>query len=69
MGYNLKQNFNDNIDFERYLPVRDFECFNDFEPASFPEIKDILFEFHDLSSGCDEVLRLCSRKNLILWVI
>ena len=52
----------DNIDFERYLPVRDFECFSDLEPATLPEIKDILFEFGDLSSGCDEVLASVFKK-------
>ena len=56
VGHNLNLNFDDNIDFERYLPVRDFECSNDFEPATLPEIKDILFEFGDLSGGCHEVL-------------
>ena len=34
------------------LPVRDFECFSDFEPATLPEINDKLFRFDDLSSGC-----------------
>ena len=52
-GHNLNLNFDDNIDFDWYLPVRDFECFNDFEPATLPEIKNILFEYDDLSSGCD----------------
>ena len=56
MGHNLNLNFDGNIDYERYLPVNDFECFNEFEPATLPEIKDILCEFDDLSSGCDKVL-------------
>ena len=56
MGHNFNLKLDDNIDYERYLPVRDFECFSDFEPATLPEIEDILFEFDDLSSGCDEVL-------------
>ena len=54
VGHNLKLNFDDNIDFERCLPVRNFECFNDLEPATLPEIKDILFKFDDLSSGYEE---------------
>ena len=28
VGHNLNLNFDDNIDFEQYLPVRGFECFN-----------------------------------------
>ena len=63
VGHNPNLNFDDNIDFERYLPARDFEGFNDFEPATLPEIKDILFEFDDLSSGCDEVLASVFNKN------
>ena len=72
LGHNL--NFDDNIDFERYLPVMNFECFSDFEHATFPETKNVLFEFHDLSSGCDEVLASVFKKifdivsNLILHI-
>ena len=74
VGHNLNINFNDNIDFEWYLPVRGFECFNDIELAPLPVIKDILFEFDDLSSGCDEVLVSVFKKhfyivdNLILHI-
>ena len=55
VGHNLIPNFDDNIYFQKYLPVRDFECFDDIEPVSLNEIKDILFEFDDLMSRCDEV--------------
>ena len=41
VGHDLNLNFDCNIDFERYLLVRDFECFNDFEPATLPEMKDL----------------------------
>ena len=40
----------------------------------FPETKNVLFEFHDLSSGCDEVLASVFKKifdivsNLILHI-
>ena len=74
VGHNLNLNFDDIIHFERYLPVRNFECFNDFEPANLPEIKDILFEFDDLSSRCDEILAFVFNKkfdivgNLILHI-
>ena len=60
---NLNLNFDDNIDFEQHLPVRDLEYFNDFEPDTLPEIKDILFKFDDLSSGYDEVLASMFKKN------
>ena len=72
--HNLKLNFDDNIDFQRYLPVMDSECLSDFEPATLPEINDILFEFDYLSSGCDEVLASVFKKifdiggNLILHI-
>ena len=71
LGHNLNLNFDDNIDFERYVPVRDFESVNDFEPATLPEIKDILFEFDDLSSGCDEVLASLFKKffNIVCYLI
>ena len=71
---NLNLNFDDNIDFERYLPVRDFECFNGFETATLPEMKDIPLEFDDLSRECDEVLSSVFKKlfdivgNLILLI-
>ena len=74
VGHNLNLNFHDNNYFERYLPVRDFECFSDLEPATLPEIKDILLEFDDLSSGCDEVLASMFKNifnivgNLILHI-
>ena len=74
VGHNLNLNFDDNIDFERYWPVRDFECFNDFEPTTLPEMKDILFKFDDLSSGCEEVSASVFKKkfnivgNLILHI-
>ena len=72
--HNLDLNFGNNIDFERYLPVRNLECFDDIEPATLPEIKDIQFEFDDLSSGCDEVSSYVFKKifdivgNLILHI-
>ena len=70
VGHNLNLNLDDNIDFERHLPVRDFECFNDFEPDTLPEIKDILFEFVDISSGSDEDLASVFKIFLLkLWII
>ena len=56
VSHNLDLKFDDNIDFEQYWPIRDFKYFNYFEPATLPEIKDEIFKFDDLSSGCDEVL-------------
>ena len=41
-----------------YLPVRDYECFNDFESATFPEIKDILFEFDGRQADAPPTRRL-----------
>ena len=74
MGHNLNVNFDANIDFEWYLPVRDFQRFIDLESATLPEMKNILFEFDDLTSGCDEALASVFKKffdivgNLILHI-
>ena len=56
------------------MPIRDLESYSDFEPATLPEIKDLLLEFDNLSSGCDEVLPSVFKKkfafvgNLILHI-